>query len=120
MAVRLMLLEGRWEYDSYGIMDDTHVRFFTRTSIVEHFSAAGYTVSLMDSVKLPVAAAGIEVNRALLAAVRPYINDDEQDVFQYVVAARRASPEVSSENKPAQVPGGGLKILCLLPWAISG
>ena len=27
LAVRLMLLEGRWEYASYGIMDDTHVRF---------------------------------------------------------------------------------------------
>ncbi|MBW1789379.1 MAG: methyltransferase domain-containing protein [Deltaproteobacteria bacterium] len=84
MAVRLMLLEGRWDYASYGIMDDTHVRFFTRTSIVEHFSAAGYTVSLMDSVKLPIDAVGIDVDRTLLAAV---------------------------------LPGGGLKILCLLPFA---
>ncbi|MBW2286135.1 MAG: methyltransferase domain-containing protein, partial [Deltaproteobacteria bacterium] len=116
MAVRLMLLEGRWDYASYGIMDDTHVRFFTRTSIVEHFSAAGYTVSLMDSVKLPIDAVGIDVDRTLLAAVRPYINDDEQDVFQYVVAARR-SPTGAAPNEAPPMPGGGLKILCLLPFA---
>src|SRR5690348_5788497 len=31
--VRLALLKGRWEYRSLGLLDDTHLRFFTRASL---------------------------------------------------------------------------------------
>lgn len=30
LAVRVMLLEGRWEYRDVGIMDNTHLRFFDK------------------------------------------------------------------------------------------
>ena len=36
-AIRLALLEGRFDYTSLGILDDTHLRFFTRESIFELF-----------------------------------------------------------------------------------
>ncbi|HWF41785.1 MAG TPA: class I SAM-dependent methyltransferase [Acidothermaceae bacterium] len=40
-AVRLALLQGRWEYRSLGLLDDTHLRFFTRASLKEMLRAAG-------------------------------------------------------------------------------
>ena len=38
------LLKGRWTYTDDGILDRTHVRFFTRASMVELFESTGYTV----------------------------------------------------------------------------
>lgn len=40
----LGLLRGRWTYTDGGILDRTHVRFFTKTSMVEMFESVGYNV----------------------------------------------------------------------------
>lgn len=40
----LDLLRGRWEYTDSGILDRTHVRFFTKSSIVAMFERCGYRV----------------------------------------------------------------------------
>ncbi len=41
-SVRLALLEGQFEYRSLGLLDDTHVRFFTRASLEDLLTEAGY------------------------------------------------------------------------------
>lgn len=38
----LMLLRQQWRYQDMGIMDYTHLRFFTRTGVRELFRQAGY------------------------------------------------------------------------------
>ena len=38
------LLEGKWDYTDAGILDRTHLRFFTRKSVVELFENAGYAI----------------------------------------------------------------------------
>lgn len=38
------LLRGNFTYTGWGIMDETHLRFFTRQSIEKMFTDAGYTV----------------------------------------------------------------------------
>ena len=38
------LLRGRWEYTDTGPLDRTHVRFFTKSSMVTMFERAGYQV----------------------------------------------------------------------------
>jgi 2-polyprenyl-3-methyl-5-hydroxy-6-metoxy-1,4-benzoquinol methylase len=43
--VRLMLLRGRWEYRDYGILDRTHLRFFTCQSAEALFRDAGFRVA---------------------------------------------------------------------------
>jgi len=44
VAVVLRLLGGRWDYSDTGILDRTHVRFFTRKTMMEMFDRAGYRV----------------------------------------------------------------------------
>jgi 2-polyprenyl-3-methyl-5-hydroxy-6-metoxy-1,4-benzoquinol methylase len=39
------LLRGRWEYRQRGIMDRTHLRFFTRRSAAAMIACAGYTLT---------------------------------------------------------------------------
>lgn len=44
------LLRGRWDYTDRGILDRTHVRFFTRPTICEMFEDAGYRVERIAGV----------------------------------------------------------------------
>jgi 2-polyprenyl-3-methyl-5-hydroxy-6-metoxy-1,4-benzoquinol methylase len=38
------LIKGRWDYTDMGILDRTHVRFFTRATMIEMFEGAGFEV----------------------------------------------------------------------------
>ena len=46
--VRDLLLRGRWEYTDEGILDRTHLRFFTRRSITELFKGAGLAIEVFS------------------------------------------------------------------------
>ena len=43
-SVRLSLMLGRFQYDDSGVLDRTHLRFFTRRSAVEMLRSAGLVV----------------------------------------------------------------------------
>ncbi len=42
--IRLALFRGRWEYEGYGIMDKTHLRFFTVHSFKNLLEDCGYRI----------------------------------------------------------------------------
>lgn len=44
LSIRLLLLGGRFEYRESGILDETHLRFFTFKTACEFVEAAGFTV----------------------------------------------------------------------------
>jgi glycosyltransferase involved in cell wall biosynthesis len=50
---RLRTILGLFDYDSRGILDSTHVRFFTRRSFERTALAAGYTVNRIGYTGLP-------------------------------------------------------------------
>lgn len=91
MAVRVMLFEGRWEYAEQGILDDTHLRFYTRQSILDLFTKSGYRVEKIDCVRLPVDTVSemceMNIDQSLLAHLEPLAKDDDKDVFQFVIKA---------------------------------
>lgn len=47
-----LLLHGRWEYSDWGILDRTHLRFFTRASIISMFSGGGFTVETIVPINI--------------------------------------------------------------------
>jgi O-antigen biosynthesis protein len=53
-AIRLALLQGKFEYTKYGILDNTHLRFFTYESAKALFDKTGYLINSVDRVVLPV------------------------------------------------------------------
>ena len=54
-SVRLGLLGGRWRYTERGILDRTHLHLFTRATLVEALTQAGYRVVALDfTVPVPV------------------------------------------------------------------
>lgn len=42
-----LLFRGRWEYADRGLLDRTHLRFFTRSSIIPMFETAGFRVEVI-------------------------------------------------------------------------
>jgi GT2 family glycosyltransferase/2-polyprenyl-3-methyl-5-hydroxy-6-metoxy-1,4-benzoquinol methylase len=92
------LLEGKWDYCSEGILDRTHLRFFTRKSIQELFWNAGLHISYMGNKTY-----GHSLPNELLESFRNsgLLTDSlEQDAktFQFLVVAEKpmqiASPRV--------------------------
>jgi 2-polyprenyl-3-methyl-5-hydroxy-6-metoxy-1,4-benzoquinol methylase len=45
-----LVWHGRWQYKSEGVLDRTHLRFFTRSSMIEIFESAGLTVELVQGI----------------------------------------------------------------------
>jgi O-antigen biosynthesis protein len=42
--ILLGLLNHRWDYAEHGLLDRTHLRFFTRETAIELFEGAGFTI----------------------------------------------------------------------------
>jgi glycosyltransferase involved in cell wall biosynthesis len=57
---RLRVALGKFDYDQRGILDSTHLRFFTRRSIKRLVERRGYTVRRIEAVGLPLDALGVE------------------------------------------------------------
>jgi SAM-dependent methyltransferase len=52
------LIRGRFDYVPYSLLSGTHVRFFTRRTLVDLFEASGYRVRSVDTVVLPASPEG--------------------------------------------------------------
>jgi 2-polyprenyl-3-methyl-5-hydroxy-6-metoxy-1,4-benzoquinol methylase len=85
-SIRLSLLAGRFRYTERGILDRTHVRFYTRKTLAEMIAAAGFTVTeLLAAVPAP----GVTSERAGRVVHR--LGNLAPGVFAYnfVVTARK-------------------------------
>ena len=45
-----LVVHGRWDYADEGILDRTHLRFFTRSSLLAMFDRCGYRVLRCDGI----------------------------------------------------------------------
>lgn len=85
-AIRLSLLAGRFRYRDRGILDRTHLRFYTRATLIEMVESAGFDVhSVVGSVPVP----GVSGEGAARVANR--IGNLVPGLFAYtfVLSARR-------------------------------
>ena len=53
-AVRLAFVRGRFEYQGLGILDHTHVRFFTHDSVQRLFEESGFVITGTERTTAPV------------------------------------------------------------------
>ena len=77
--VRMSLLLGRFRYGNLGLLDTTHLRFFTRQSLQELLADAGFVAAQVRTTKAPLF--GTELG------VRP------EEVDQAIVDALLAQPD---------------------------
>jgi tetratricopeptide (TPR) repeat protein len=87
------LIEGNWTYEKEGILDETHLRFFTYKEIVKLFSQAGYSIQAVGEVLDPQYENYSSMNPAVLNFGRTQIKDLTPEeikrffVFQYQIIA---------------------------------
>lgn len=46
------LLKGNWQYKEAGILDRTHLRFFTKKTMIDLFKNAGYTIESITPINV--------------------------------------------------------------------
>jgi 2-polyprenyl-3-methyl-5-hydroxy-6-metoxy-1,4-benzoquinol methylase len=94
VAVIVELLEGRFPYRPTGLLDDTHLRFFTRGSIYDCFERAGFMISHLERVRLEPEATEFATDLSGLPPelVRLLRGHEESTTYQFILAARPASP----------------------------
>jgi 2-polyprenyl-3-methyl-5-hydroxy-6-metoxy-1,4-benzoquinol methylase len=106
------LLEGNWTYEPAGLLDRTHLQFFTRRDIEDLFRAAGFTVGQMAAVPGPGDeewwSGGkrdtVSAGRLHVAGLPPS-EAEEFYVYQYLVTAEPALA-VGQVSTPVAVPTG--------------
>jgi 2-polyprenyl-3-methyl-5-hydroxy-6-metoxy-1,4-benzoquinol methylase len=91
-SVRLALLDGEFRYRDKGLLDNTHLRFFTRASVQDLFEGAGYLITHWLRRRLEINQSEIPVPVwPLPEAVRSWLaQDPEVTTYQFVVRAVRA------------------------------
>ncbi|HJQ43269.1 MAG TPA: methyltransferase domain-containing protein [Jatrophihabitantaceae bacterium] len=100
--VRLALLGGRFNYTKVGLLDDTHLRFFTRDSLVEMLHDAGFVLTDLRRSTAPLfttelALSEADFDPALVASLR---DDIEATTYQFVLSAV-ADDATSMESRQA-------------------
>jgi methionine biosynthesis protein MetW len=54
VSVRAQLLFGRFRYSTRGILDNTHLRFFTRRTALELLTDSGFTIQQTSASAVPI------------------------------------------------------------------
>jgi 2-polyprenyl-3-methyl-5-hydroxy-6-metoxy-1,4-benzoquinol methylase len=95
-SVRLALLAGEFRYRELGLLDDTHLRFFTRESIQDLFEANGYLIVDWIRKRDPIDQTEIAVPQdPRLAQARALVEEDhEATTYQFIVRAVPAAAEL--------------------------
>jgi methionine biosynthesis protein MetW len=90
-SVRLALMQGKFQYSSLGLLDYTHLRFFTRDSIEQLFEDAGFLVTELRRTSRGVFDTEIEIDRELITEELLDLaqQDMEASTYQFVLTAHR-------------------------------
>ena len=84
--VRLALLRGKFEYKPWGLLDESHLRFFTRDSVEQLAREAGFRMVELRRVVVPAFESEIELDRSVIdpAVVADVLADPESETYQFV------------------------------------
>lgn len=119
IAIRAMMLEGRWEYSDLGILDRTHLRFFTRTSLIDLFTESGYKVLNLESVRLSAEQVDeickLGIRRESIRLAKENANDGRGYDFQYVLSAKPCDIYEDAVEENSIIKNEyGIRVLCLV------
>jgi 2-polyprenyl-3-methyl-5-hydroxy-6-metoxy-1,4-benzoquinol methylase/uncharacterized coiled-coil protein SlyX len=112
-SVRLSLLAGRFDYQEAGLLDRTHLRFFTEESLGKLFRDAGYEISawrrvLADPFVTEIGLREEDYPMHLREAAR---RDLQAQTYQFVVKAYPATVRSNGRYVPSSAKGASASLL---------
>ncbi|MBJ7609790.1 MAG: class I SAM-dependent methyltransferase [Candidatus Dormibacteraeota bacterium] len=98
--VRLSLLQGRFDYSEWGLLDATHIRFFTLKRVMETVKRAGLVMTELKRVRIPAFESELRVDRASVptAVLDAALADPEAETYQFVFTAVRDDGDFRTEQ----------------------
>ncbi|MCK5829020.1 MAG: glycosyltransferase, partial [Methylococcales bacterium] len=98
-SVRLELLQGHFDYESLGILDDTHLHFYTRDGFISMLMQAGYVCCDILYSTHDLADEAIDEhlkNVGLVASetTRKLLHEPDAQAYQFIIDARPAKDEI--------------------------
>ncbi len=93
-SVIFEMLNGNFDYRQYGLLDNTHIRFFTKKTVYQLFEKAGFVISHLDRVicrdcntEFSTTSRGKE-DQILFDYIHE--RNPESETFQFIVKAYKA------------------------------
>jgi 2-polyprenyl-3-methyl-5-hydroxy-6-metoxy-1,4-benzoquinol methylase len=92
-STRIMLLGGNFEYGDTGLLDNTHLHFYTKNEIGRVFKEAGFKVTSWDFTEAVFTPEVLRQELAKVGLVKPtaelinLLSNDDAKIFQYIGAA---------------------------------
>ena len=87
--IRLALLAGSFEYADMGLLDRTHIKFFTRSSLSNFLASAGLEPIRWHRTERPIGESEIPLPAELVAWGRRVLADDpDADTYQWLVECK--------------------------------
>lgn len=88
ISVMQQLLKGEFRYTDIGLLDKTHIHFFTAKEIVRMFEEAGYVLEELSGVIYELTEEERKLECALLE-ISTDVVPEMYETYQYTVVARR-------------------------------
>ena len=94
-SIRLALLKGEFNYEDMGILDDTHLKYYTRKSIVDLLEGCGFMVDQVDWTEQKISESQLRevldpLGLSKMEEVVKAFSSTEAVAFQYVIKASPA------------------------------
>ncbi len=90
-AILYELLQGKFDYRELGLLDRTHLRFFTRDSILKLIEDAGFIPDRIQRTLIPAPRTEFasDTSRLPPEVCRAIEARDEADTYQFIIRARK-------------------------------
>ena len=90
-SIIMELLKGNFDYQETGLLDGTHIHFFSRSSIKRCLNDAGFSIVKWDAVNVPPRAAEFESDYSdfSFAIQRDLLSRPDAHVYQFILIAKK-------------------------------
>jgi 2-polyprenyl-3-methyl-5-hydroxy-6-metoxy-1,4-benzoquinol methylase len=98
--VKIALLNGDFPYRDSGLLDRTHIHFFTKQSVLDLVKRAGLIPTDIERVTVPVFATELGVERGDVSdeVLDAVVRERESETYQFIIRASKDDGTRSLEN----------------------
>lgn len=112
------LLEGSWRYEDAGILDRTHLRFFTKNDAIRLFESTGYEIVNGEAISYegdtPPPDGVIKALKDAGLSVDSLV--EESCHYQYLLVARPSNAAIAVKDQPEPLQDQDLTSIIILTW----